>query len=204
MIISKFTNLSDLNAYVAHLFHRDELLPLTAPQAFLFATNRDAFEIFFAGSQLELIDIDYLKQNLSEEDYAKYIVFLETFRPNFYYLYEGSKTKFINNLLNELVPSLSKKFYKAFDDNNNVIHTSTQYSIYSSTELTISSLADLSISLDESKALEIISDSLSSNAKDNEYLTKIIQQLESEIETLKSEINILNNKVSDSYVMTWN
>ena len=204
MIISNFSNISDLNSYVAHLFSKDELLPLTAPQSFLFTTKQNAFSTFVSSSQLEAIDVDYLKQNLSQEDYAQYISFLETFSPNFYYIYFGSKTKFINNLLNELIPSLAKKFYKTFDDHNSVLYTSALYSVYTYKEMTVTSLANFSLSIDESKALEIITSSISSNAKDNDYLIKLIKSLESEIESLKLEIESLSNKVNDSYIMTWN
>jgi hypothetical protein len=204
LIITKFKTLSDINSYIDHLFTKDDLFSLNAQQAFLFFNNQSFFSTFVLESSLSSIDDSYLRSFLSEEDLSSYFDFLSTFRESFYWIYPFSKTKFINNVINDIIPSLRKKFFSALLNNNNVVYSSTSYCLFTSHHMTVSSFAEVNSSIDETRALEIISSNIASNAKDNEYLAKEIESLEKTIEDLKSQIDSLSKQVSDSYIITWN
>ena len=203
MIITQFKNISDLNNYLSNLFLNDSLAPLNSAQAYLFFNKKQLFDELVRSFNFEQINSSYILNNLTQLENEEYTNYLLSFSHNSYYIYFASKTRFINNVINDLIPSLSKTFYKELQNNGNVLYASTQYSLYTSVEFSDSSLTNINSALDTQKAVDTLAFSISSNSKDVDYLITAINYLQEEINSLNLQIANLSNQVVNSSIMTW-
>jgi len=198
MIYTEFDSLTTLNQYYASLFEEsDELIKLTPSQLHLHSINPSLFSTSVQEDTLHIVDESFITNIDSNFNYLNYTQDI--------YLYKGSKTKFFNSVLKDLVPSLRKNFLNFIVQDNYLKYTSTVYTLVVNCSLPVE--AYISCTSNSEALIEALStaqNKLSSVSSDEKYLLSKIKELTDHIKVLNKEIDNLNSRLQDSYLSTWN